>query len=195
MFDSQLILHVPSHSIAALHRLSLSGFDVKAASLLVQEPEPVKVKTDSRNNLQQRTALALIEGQSVVFGKPRLNSEVVHYAVAPPDIPWGTHAYIISADLAERLAKILEWMIQRALIERADKSTWELDGDDLNSDHFIRNYYNFLTPIKERKRWVCHDYPDCMLLSEVQCPVVCGGLAPLRVGLARTCVSAHKMQR
>ena len=155
----------------------------------------MNVNTDSRNNLQQRAALVLMEGQSVVFGKPRLNTGVVHYAVAPREIPWGTHAYIISSDLAERLAKILEWMIQRALIERADKSTWELDGDDINSDHFIRNYYNFLTPTKERKRWVCHDYPDCMLLFGIQSPVVSGGFASLKVGLARTCTSIHKMQR
>lgn len=77
-------------------------------------------------------------------------------AVAPDTTPWGTHAYIISAGLAERMARVGDWMLNRAKLGVNDKSAWELDGDDINSDHFLRNYYEQLISVEERQRCVPH---------------------------------------
>ena len=71
---------------------------------------------------------------------------------APSTTPRGTHAYIISAEMAERMARAADWMLKRAQQGNGDRSAWELDADDVNSDHFIRNYYDYLTPSYERHR-------------------------------------------
>ena len=47
-------------------------------------------------------------------------------------------------------------MLNRAKLGNGDKSAWELDGDDINSDHFIRNYYEQLISLEERQRCVSH---------------------------------------
>ena len=86
-------------------------------------------------------------------GMSRLKCGPSALAAAPQTTPWGTHAYIISLSAAERLSNLGSWMIQRAALENDDKSAWELDGDDIKIDHFIRNYYDHLLPAKDRNRY------------------------------------------
>ena len=45
-------------------------------------------------------------------------------------------------------------MISRAALENGDKSAWELDGDDIKIDHFIKNYYDYLLPARHRRRYL-----------------------------------------
>lgn len=45
-------------------------------------------------------------------------------------------------------------MIHRAALQNGDKSAWELDGDDIKIDHFIKNYYEHLLPARHRQRYV-----------------------------------------
>ena len=74
-------------------------------------------------------------------------------AAAPKEMPWGTHAYIIRAETAERMANLGEWMMNRARKNFGDKTPWTLDGDDIKIDHFIRNYYRNLVTEVERQRY------------------------------------------
>ena len=76
----------------------------------------------------------------------------VVYAVAPEKTPYGTHAYIVSAELAEKLARQAKLLIDRAELNVSTRSTWELDGHDIKIDHFILNYYVHLTTYHERPR-------------------------------------------
>ncbi len=76
------------------------------------------------------------------------------FTVAPGTTPWGTHAYIISAIAAEYLLNLASWMLQRAALQNGDKSAWELDGDDIKIDHFLKNYYEHLLPARHRQRYV-----------------------------------------
>ena len=76
----------------------------------------------------------------------------VVYAVAPEKTPYGTHAYIVSAELAERLARQAELLIDRAEMNVSTRSTWQLDAHDIKIDHFILNYYVHLTTYHERPR-------------------------------------------
>ena len=62
-------------------------------------------------------------------------------AVAPDSVPYGTHAYIISAEMAERLSLSAVHMISRARLVIGDRSAWQLDGHDIKIDHFLRNFY------------------------------------------------------
>ena len=67
-------------------------------------------------------------------------------------MPWGTHAYIISAGTAERMAKLGEWMMSRARKNVGNRTPWTLDGADIRIDHFVRNYYRHLVIEVERQR-------------------------------------------
>ncbi len=67
-------------------------------------------------------------------------------AVGLDEIPYGTHAYIISAKTAERLALLVDHMISRARKGVPERTAWQLDGDDIKVDHFLRNYYQWLLP-------------------------------------------------
>lgn len=65
----------------------------------------------------------------------------------------GTHAYIIDAETAERLALLGTHMIERAhkhAFQRA--SAWQLDGHDIKIDHFLKVYYDSLLPERDRSR-------------------------------------------
>ncbi len=53
-------------------------------------------------------------------------------------------------------------MLDRAKPGHGDKSAWELDGDDINSDHFIANNCEHLMPIEER-------HAVCFTLNEHVC--------------------------
>ena len=75
-------------------------------------------------------------------------------AVAPEVMPWGTHAYIISAQQAERMALTAEYMIQRSRLPVDDfhTTTWQLDGEDIKIDHYLSVYYSELTPESDKHR-------------------------------------------
>ena len=76
----------------------------------------------------------------------------VVYTVAPEKTPYGTHAYIVTDELAERLARQAGLMIERAKFNVSTRSTWQLDAHDIKIDHFILNYYVHLTTYHERPR-------------------------------------------
>jgi hypothetical protein len=72
-------------------------------------------------------------------------------------MPWGTHAYIITADLAERMVRLADYMLERSM-KPAPVSTgpdgaphwfhttsWTLDGEDIKIDHFLNMVYEHLT--------------------------------------------------
>ena len=82
-------------------------------------------------------------------------------AAAPEEMPWGTHAYIISAGTAERMAKLGEWMISRAQKNIGDRTPWTLDGADISIDHYVRNFYRHLVIEAERQRSASP--PACLL--------------------------------
>ncbi len=74
-------------------------------------------------------------------------------AVAPRTAPWGTHAYVVDAETAERLALLGTHMMDRARLHAARRaSAWQLDGHDIKIDHFIKNYYDSLLPQRLRSR-------------------------------------------
>ena len=83
---------------------------------------------------------------------PTLHVILWCHAAAPERLPWGTHAYIIRAETAERMANLGEWMISRARKNTKDKTPWALDGDDIKIDHFIGNFYKKLVNEVERER-------------------------------------------
>ena len=87
-----------------------------------------------------------------VYHAKTQTSMILCTAAAPDEMPWGTHAYIIRAETAERLANFGEWMINRARKHNGDKTPWRLDGDDIRIDHFIRNYYRNLVTEADRQR-------------------------------------------
>ena len=91
------------------------------------------------------------------------------FPAAPRTTPWGTHAYIISAVMAEQLANLGKWMIHRAALVNEDKSAWELDGDDIKIDHFIKNYYDQLLPAEHRQRYITRDSFICGLHEAYAC--------------------------
>lgn len=74
-------------------------------------------------------------------------------AVAPPTTPYGTHAYIIEAETAERMALYGEYIVGRSKMNDGDKIPWSLDGDDIKIDHFIKNFYEKLLPKEEQHRY------------------------------------------
>ncbi|EIE18012.1 hypothetical protein COCSUDRAFT_68433 [Coccomyxa subellipsoidea C-169] len=76
-------------------------------------------------------------------------------------MPWGTHAYIINARQAERMALTAELMVARARHPTDDFHTtaWQLDGEDIKIDHYLSIYYSDLTPKNDRRRWVVFDSP------------------------------------
>jgi len=75
-------------------------------------------------------------------------------AVAPEVMPWGTHAYIIGARQAERMALTAELMVARSRYPTDDfhATAWQLDGEDIKIDHYLSVYYSDLTPKDDRRR-------------------------------------------
>lgn len=47
-----------------------------------------------------------------------------------------------------------DFIINRAKRQVDDKTPWQLDGNDIKSDHFIRNFYEGLLPKEERLKCV-----------------------------------------
>lgn len=76
------------------------------------------------------------------------------HAVAPEAMPWGTHAYIISARQAERMALTAEMMVSRARhpTDHFHTTAWQLDGEDIKIDHYLSVYYSDLTPKDDKRR-------------------------------------------
>lgn len=74
-------------------------------------------------------------------------------AVGPVTVPYGAHAYIISAKTAERLALLGDHLISRARRGVGQRTAWQLDGDDIKIDHFLRNYYQSLLPVTDRAKY------------------------------------------
>lgn len=74
--------------------------------------------------------------------------------MAPATTPDGTHAYIIEAETAELMALFGEYLIDRSRLENGHKLPWQLDGDDIKIDHFIKNYYEKLLPKGSKQRCV-----------------------------------------
>eukprot|EP00884_Botryococcus_braunii_P010278 jgi/Botrbrau1/19251/Bobra.0073s0004.1 len=83
----------------------------------------------------------------------------------PEHTPWGTHAYIISAQLAERMALLAQLMVERSRMPAPSMTvagqpywyhttSWVLDGEDMKIDHFISLVYDSLTPQSEKSRWL-----------------------------------------
>lgn len=73
-------------------------------------------------------------------------------AVPPKTLPMGSHAYIVDALTAERLAKLGEYMMHRSMRHDGDRSSWQIDGDDIKIDHYLKNYYDYLVPKEDRSR-------------------------------------------
>jgi hypothetical protein len=75
-------------------------------------------------------------------------------AVAPEVMPWGTHAYIISAQQAERMALTAELMVARSRLPFDDFHTtsWQLDGEDIKIDHYLSLFYSQLTTKADKHR-------------------------------------------
>ncbi len=108
-------------------------------------------------------AAALVDADFVGCLRQR---RCVTHAVAPKSLPWGTHAYIIGAELAERLLLLGEYIISRSRLNNEDKSAWVLDGDDIKIDHFINNYYNRMLPKEERSKCALIWPPVCNILHQ-----------------------------
>lgn len=70
----------------------------------------------------------------------------------PKTLPMGSHAYIVDALTAERLAKLGEYMMHRSMRHDGDRSSWQIDGDDIKIDHYLKNYYDYLVPKEDRSR-------------------------------------------
>ena len=82
----------------------------------------------------------------------KFDDEIVH--TAPSTTPWGTHAYIIEAETAERLLLLGNHFIERARRHASKRaSSWQLDGHDIKIDHFIKNYYDDLLPRRHRSKY------------------------------------------
>lgn len=90
-------------------------------------------------------------------------------AVAPEVMPWGTHAYIIGARQAERMALTAELMVARSRHPTDDfhATAWQLDGEDIKIDHYLSVYYSDLTPKDDRRR--------CMHMPPGRSPVCSPG--------------------
>ena len=75
-------------------------------------------------------------------------------AVAPEVMPWGTHAYIISAQTAERMALTAGLMVARSRLpaDGFHTTAWQLDGEDIKIDHYLSLFYSELTPQADRQR-------------------------------------------
>ncbi len=75
-------------------------------------------------------------------------------AAAPEVLPWGTHAYIISAAQAERMARLADLLVSRSQhpVDDMHTTTWQLDGEDVKIDHFLSLVYSNLTLSSERSR-------------------------------------------
>ena len=69
-------------------------------------------------------------------------------------LPWGTHAYIVGATLAERMCALVEWMFERTAHPADDfhATAWQLDGEDTNLDHLINTFYTRLAPADTRRK-------------------------------------------
>ena len=75
-------------------------------------------------------------------------------AAAPELLPWGTHAYVISAGQAERMARLADLLVSRSAhpVDAMHTTTWQLDGEDVKIDHFLSLVYSNLTIASERSR-------------------------------------------
>ena len=82
----------------------------------------------------------------------KFDDEIVH--AAPSTTPWGTHAYIMEAETAERLLLLGNHVIDRARRHASKRaSSWQLDGHDIKIDHFLKNYYDDLLPRRHRSKY------------------------------------------
>ena len=90
-------------------------------------------------------------------------------AAAPELLPWGTHAYVISAGQAERMARLADLLVSRSAhpVDDMHTTTWQLDGEDVKIDHFLSLVYSNLTIASERSRRA----PDTILSAPVFSPV------------------------
>lgn len=88
---------------------------------------------------------------------------VLVHAAGPEKTPWGTHAYIISAHLAERMALLAKLMVERSKMPVPSvtvqgepywfhTTSWVLDGEDMKIDHFLSLVYDSLTPRSDKSR-------------------------------------------
>ena len=94
----------------------------------------------------------------------KFDDEIVH--TAPSTTPWGTHAYIIEAETAERLLLLGNHIIDRARRHASKRaSSWQLDGHDIKIDHFIKNYYDDLLPRQHRSK-----YATCCFVTQSGLP-------------------------
>ncbi len=88
----------------------------------------------------------------------------MHYGrvAAPEVLPWGTHAYIISAAQAERMARLADLLVSRSQhpVDDMHTTTWQLDGEDVKIDHFLSLVYSNLTLSSERSRY-CSANENC----------------------------------
>ena len=75
-------------------------------------------------------------------------------AAAPELLPWGTHAYVISAAQAERMARLADLLLARSMhpVDDMHSTTWQLDGEDVKIDHFLSLVYSNLTLAADRSR-------------------------------------------
>ncbi len=75
-------------------------------------------------------------------------------AAAPELLPWGTHAYVIGAAQAERMARLADLLVARSAhpVDEMHTTTWQLDGEDVKIDHFLSLVYSNLTVAAERSR-------------------------------------------
>ena len=98
-----------------------------------------------------------------IEGVPRVR------AVAPEEMPWGTHAYIISAQQAERMALTAELMVARSRLPFDDFHTtsWQLDGEDIKIDHYLSLFYSQLTTMADKQR--------CLIAAILWCLACCSG--------------------
>ena len=80
-------------------------------------------------------------------------------------MPWGTHAYIISARTAERMVLTAELMVERSRLpsDTFHTTSWQLDGEDIKIDHYLSLFYSELTPQTDRQR--CRAPPPACVTS------------------------------
>ncbi|KAK9828076.1 hypothetical protein WJX81_000538 [Elliptochloris bilobata] len=99
----------------------------------------------------------------VVVGQIPRHFDTGNFTVeaAPELLPWGTHAYIISAAQAERMGRLVDLMVARSAhpVDDMHTTTWQLDGEDVKIDHFLSLVYSNLTLAADRSRWLVFDSP------------------------------------
>jgi len=101
-----------------------------------------------------RTMQERIRSVSQACRRPGADERARARAAAPELLPWGTHAYVIGAAQAERMARLADLLVARSAhpVDEMHTTTWQLDGEDIKIDHFLSLVYSNLTVAAERSR-------------------------------------------